>query len=453
MNPTKLETTEQIIGRYDLQVAGIARGYKRTGEADAQLKQEALGLVKDADVVLYYFGLDELSESEGLDRVHMRIPKVQVELLEEMAKINPNIVGVMSAGASVEMPWEGACKAILHGYLNGQAGAGGMLDILTGKVNPSGKLNETYPLKYGDTPARRNFPSKERNSEYREGIFVGYRYYDTAGVRVRYPFGYGLSYTTFVYSDLRVNDGGVTFKVTNTGNRAGAEVAQLYVGMKGGKVFRPAKELKGFAKVFLKAGESEDVTISFDDKTFRYWNVKTDAWETEGGAYQVMVGANVADIRLETEVAVAGTVAECPYDEVKLPSYYKGTVQDVPDEEFAKLLGGPVPNGHWGGELGVNDAICQMNHARSGLARLIYKILTNMKEKSEAKGKPDLNILFIYNMPFRGIAKMTGGAVSMDMVRGMVLVVNGHFFKGLGKIISGYFANSKANKAYEAKLK
>ncbi len=453
VNPTKLETTEQIIGRYDLQVAGIARGYKRTGEADAQLKQEALGLVKDADVVLYYFGLDELSESEGLDRVHMRIPKVQVELLEEMAKINPNIVGVMSAGASVEMPWEGACKAILHGYLNGQAGAGGMLDILTGKVNPSGKLNETYPLKYGDTPARRNFPSKERNSEYREGIFVGYRYYDTAGVRVRYPFGYGLSYTTFVYSDLRVNDGGVTFKVTNTGNRAGAEVAQLYVGMKGGKVFRPAKELKGFAKVFLKAGESEDVTISFDDKTFRYWNVKTDAWETEGGAYQVMVGANVADIRLETEVAVAGTVAECPYDEVKLPSYYKGTVQDVPDEEFAKLLGGPVPNGHWGGELGVNDAICQMNHARSGLARLIYKILTNMKEKSEAKGKPDLNILFIYNMPFRGIAKMTGGAVSMDMVRGMVLVVNGHFFKGLGKIISGYFANSKANKAYEAKLK
>ena len=262
-----------------------------------------------------------------------------------------------------------------------------------------------------------------------------------------------MSYTTFVYSDLRVNDGGVTFKVTNTGNRAGAEVAQLYVGMKGGKVFRPAKELKGFAKVFLKAGESEDVTISFDDKTFRYWNVKTDAWETEGGAYQVMVGANVADIRLETEVAVAGTVAECPYDEVKLPSYYKGTVQDVPDEEFAKLLGGPVPNGHWGGELGVNDAICQMNHARSGLARLIYKILTNMKEKSEAKGKPDLNILFIYNMPFRGIAKMTGGAVSMDMVRGMVLVVNGHFFKGLGKIISGYFANSKANKAYEAKLK
>lgn len=452
VNPTRLETTQQVIGEYDLQVAGIGLGYKRTGEADDGLKQEALALAGKADVVLYYFGLDELSESEGLDRVHMRIPKVQVELLEEMAKVNPNIVGVMSAGASVEMPWEGACKAILHGYLNGQAGAGAMLDILTGKVNPSGKLNETYPVKYEDTPAYHNFPSKERNSEYREGIFVGYRYYDTAGVKVQYPFGYGLSYTTFAYSDLRVDDEGVTFKVTNTGKCDGAEIAQLYVGMKGGKVFRPAKELKGFAKVFLKAGESEDVTISFDDKTFRYWNVKTNAWEIEGGTYQVMVGANVADIRLEAEVAITGTGAEIPYDQAKLPSYYGGNVQNVQAAEFTELLGTPIPDGSWKGELGVNDAICQLNHAKSGLARLIYRILTNMKEKSEAKGKPDLNILFIYNMPFRGIAKMTGGAVSMDMVRGMVLVVNGHFFKGLGKIISGYFANSKANKAYEAKL-
>lgn len=452
VNPTRLETTQQVIGEYDLQVAGIGLGYKRTGEADDGLKREALALAGEADVVLYYFGLDELSESEGLDRVHMRIPKVQVELLEEMAKVNPNIVGVMSAGASVEMPWEGACKAILHGYLNGQAGAGAMLDILTGKVNPSGKLNETYPVKYEDTPAYHNFPSKERNSEYREGIFVGYRYYDTAGVKVQYPFGYGLSYTTFDYSDLRVNDEGVTFKVTNSGKCDGAEVAQLYVGMKGGKVFRPAKELKGFAKVFLKAGESRDVTIFFDDKTFRYWNIKTNAWEIEGGAYQVMVGANVADVRLEAEVAITGTEAEIPYDQAKLPSYYGGNVQNVQAAEFTELLGTPIPDGSWKGELGVNDAICQLNHAKSGLARLIYKILTNMKEKSEAKGKPDLNILFIYNMPFRGIAKMTGGAVSMDMVRGMVLVVNGHFFKGLGKIISGYFANSKANKAYEAKL-
>lgn len=452
VNPTRLETTQQVIGEYDLQVAGIGLGYKRTGEADDGLKREALALAGEADVVLYYFGLDELSESEGLDRVHMRIPKVQVELLEEMAKVNPNIIGVMSAGASVEMPWEGACKAILHGYLNGQAGAGAMLDILTGKVNPSGKLNETYPVKYEDTPAYHNFPSKERNSEYREGIFVGYRYYDTAGVKVQYPFGYGLSYTTFDYSDLRVNDEGVTFKVTNSGKCDGAEVAQLYVGMKGGKVFRPAKELKGFAKVFLKAGESRDVTIFFDDKTFRYWNIKTNAWEIEGGAYQVMVGTNVADVRLEAEVAITGTEAEIPYDQAKLPSYYGGNVQNVQAAEFTELLGTPIPDGSWTGELGVNDAICQLNHAKSGLARLIYKILTNMKEKSEAKGKPDLNILFIYNMPFRGIAKMTGGVVSMDMVRGMVLVVNGHFFKGLGKIISGYFANSKANKAYEAKL-
>lgn len=452
VNPTKLETTERVIEGYGLHVVGISRGYKRTGEADEALKQEALSLVKDADVVLYYFGLDELSESEGLDRVHMRLPKNQIELLGEMAKVNPNIVGVMSAGASVEMPWEDNCKAILHGYLNGQAGAEAMLDILTGKVNPSGKLNETYPLKYEDTPAYKNYPSKERNSEYREGIYVGYRYYDTVNVKVQYPFGYGLSYTTFAYSDLKLDDKGVTFTITNTGTRDGAEIAQLYVGMKDSKVFRPAKELKGFVKVSLKAGESKEVSIAFDDKTFRYWNVKTNAWETEEGVYQVMIGANVSDIQLDAEVSVKGTQAEMPYEPAEMPSYYSGKVQNVSDAEFTKLLGTPIPDGSWTSDLGINDAICQLCHAKSGLARLIYKVLTNMKEKSEAKGKPDLNILFIYNMPFRGIAKMTGGAVSMEMVRGMVLVVNGHFLKGMGKIISGFFANSKANKEYEAKL-
>lgn len=452
VNPTKLETTGQVIGDYDLQVVGISRGYKRTGEPDEAMKAEALTLAKEADVVLYYFGLDELSESEGLDRVHMHLSQVQVDLLCEMAKVNPNIVGVMSAGASVEMPWESACKAILHGYLNGQAGAGAMLDLLTGKVNPSGKLNETYPVKYEDTPAYYNFPSKERNAEYREGLYIGYRYYDTAGVKVQYPFGYGLSYTTFSYSDIKANEKGVTFTITNTGSRDGAEIAQLYVGKKDADIFRPAKELKGFAKVALKAGESREVTIAFDDKTFRYWNVRTNAWETEGGTYQIMIGANVEDIRLAAEVTVKGTAAENPYDAAKLSSYYSGKVQNVENAEFSELLGMPIPDGKWTSELGINDAICQMCHAKSGLARLIYRVLTNMKEKSEAKGKPDLNILFIYNMPFRGIAKMTGGAVSMEMVRGMALVVNGHFFKGVGKIISGFFANSKANKAYEAKL-
>lgn len=452
VNPTYLETIEKAIGNYDLQVVGINRGYKRTGESDEVLKKEALDIAGAADVVLYCFGLDELSESEGLDRTHMRIPQNQIDLLQAIVQVNPNVVGLLSAGASIEMPWHYCCKAILHGYLTGQAGASAMLNIITGKVNPSGRLSETYPIKYEDTPAFRNYPSTQRNAEHREGIYIGYRYYDTSGVRVQYPFGYGLSYTDFEYSNLKADETGVTFTLKNVGERDGAEVAQLYIGMKDGKVFRPAKELKGFSKVFLKAGESKEVRIPFDDKSFRYWNVLTNDWEVEEGTYQIMVGASVADIRLDCEIKTAGTGAEIPYRKEELPSYYSGIVQQVEDKEFEKLLGRPIPAGKWSGDLTVNDAICQMYYAKSGLARFIYNRLTSMKKKSEEKGKPDLNILFIYNMPFRGIAKMTNGMVSMEMAEGMVTVVNGHFFKGMGKIIGGFFRNMKANKAYEAKL-
>lgn len=283
-----------------------------------------------------------------------------------------------------------------------------------------------YPIKYEDTPAFRNYPGTQRNAEHREGIYIGYRYYDTSGVRVQYPFGYGLSYTDFEYSDLQADEAGVTFRLENAGERDGAEVAQLYIGMKDGKVFRPAKELKGFAKVFLKAGESKEVRIPFDDKTFRYWNVLTNAWEVEEGTYQIMVGASAANIRLECEIKTAGTSTEIPYKKEELPSYYSGIVQQVEDKEFETLLGRPIPAGKWVGDLNVNDAICQMYYAKSGLARFIYNRLTDMKKKSEEKGKPDLNILFIYNMPFRGIAKMTNGMVSMEMAEGMVTVVNGH---------------------------
>ncbi len=452
VNPTKVETMEKVIEDYPVNCVGCAAGYRRDGQEDEELKKAALDLAQRADVVLYCFGLDELSESEGLDRNHMRIPQNQIGLLEALVKVNPNIVGVLSAGSSIEMPWHYCCRSILHGYLGGQAGAGAMMDVITGKVNPSGRLNETYPIRHEDTPAFRNFPSTERNSEYRESLFIGYRYFDTSKVRVQYPFGYGLSYTEFTYSDLKVTEEGAEFTLSNTGKRDGAEVPQMYVAAPKGKIFRPEKELKGFARVFLKAGESKKVQIPFDDKTFRYWNTKTDRWEVEGGEYIICIGASVADIRMSQDVQVEGTTEETPYSPEKMPSYFSGIVQNVPDEEFEELLGHPIPSGKWAGELGINDAICQMYYAKSGLARLLYRILTNMKVKSEKKGKPDLNILFIYNMPFRGIAKMTGGAVSMEMARGMVDVVNGHFFRGMGQIIGGFFRNSKANKEYEKKL-
>ena len=452
VNPFNVESMDQLIDEYDLQVIGKAHGYTRNGEPDADLEKEALEAAAGADVVLYCFGLDEVSESEGKDREHMRLPQNQLRLLNELVKVNENIVGILSAGSSIEMSWQYDLKSILHSYLGGEAGAGAILDILTGKINPSGRLAETYPLRYEDTPAFQYYPASERTSEYREGPFMGYRYYDTSMVLFRYPFGYGLSYTEFAYSALEVDEKGVQLTVTNVGERDGAEVVQLYVGFPDSVVFRPQKELKGFQKVFLKAGESKRVHIPFDDKTFRYWNVKTGQWEIEEGEYLLMVGASVSDIRLSGKLWVAGTTKEIPYEKKKLPSYYSGRISNVGAEEFEVLLGHPVPDGKWKGELGINDAICQMYYAKSRLARLVYCILTDKIKKSEGKGKPDLNLLFIYNMPFRGIAKMTGGAASMEMARGIVDMVNGKWLSGTKRVIKGYFRNNKENKKYEKQL-
>lgn len=450
--PLNLETMEGAIKQHPLNVVGVAKGYLRNGKEDVNLESQAVELAKKADVVLYCFGLDELSETEGMDRSHMRLPKNQIKLLKALADVNPSIVGILSAGSAIEMPWQEYCNSILHGYLSGEAGPGAMLRIITGAVNPSGHLNETYPIKYEDTPSCQYFPGKERNSEYRESLYVGYRYYQTAKIPVQYPFGYGLSYTTFEYLELEVTKEGVRFQLKNTGSYDGKEVVQLYVGGPNQRVFRPNKELKGFAKVFLKAGESQQVFIAFDDKAFRYWNIATKQFEVEGGQYTISIGANVADVRLKGAIEVEGTTEIFPYDPETLKSYYSAKVCNVKTEEFEALLGHPVPDGSWSGSLGLNDALCQMYYAKSPLARLIYRILTGLKNKSEAKGKPNLNLLFIYNMPFRGIAKMTGGAVSMEMAEGMVLAVNGYFLKGMKKIIVGFFSNRKANHAYEKKL-
>ncbi len=453
VNPAlDVEQMDEMIGDYPLHCIGCVPGYRRTGETDEVMKKAALDLTREADLVIYCFGLNEINESEGMDRSHLRLPQNQIELLESLVKVNSNIVGVLSGGAAVEMPWQHCCRAILHGYLGGQAGAGAMLDVLTGRVNPSGRLAETYPIRLEDTPAFRYYPSTERNSEYRESLYVGYRYYDTARVRVQYPFGYGLSYTSFSYSELEVTAEGVSFTLENTGSRDGAEVAQLYVGCFDGQVFRPEKELKGYKKVFLKAGEKQRLSITFDDKTFRYWNVRTNSWEIEAGTYQILVGACVLDIRLSGSLTLAGSTDVLPYADSDLSSYRTGLIQDVKPEEYEVLLGYPIPSGRWDGELGMNDAVCQMYYAKSRLARFVYRVLTNKMTKNESLGTPDLNLLFQYNIPFRAIAKMTGGMVSMDMIQGLLIVVNGHFFQGMGRIIRGFFVNRRDNRRYEAVL-
>lgn len=446
VNPTRLDTTLDVMKDFPLQMAGFAAGYHRTGPADPALEREAVELAKKADVVLLYIGLDEISESEGLDRPNMKLPESQIRLLQMISDVNPHVAAVLSGGSAIEMPWIGQCEAVIHGYLSGQAGAAAMLNAITGKVNPSGKLNETYPLAYEDVPSAPYFPSKERNAEYREGLYVGYRYFETVGKPVRFPFGYGLSYTTFAYSDLRVNENEASFTLTNTGAMDGAEVAQLYVSAKCSGVYRPSKELKGFQKVFLRAGESKNVVIPLDDKAFRYFNEKTNRYEVEGGEYEILIGSSSADIKLTARIAVQGTEAPLPIETSRIPSYMSGNILQVSDQEFQALLGHDIPDGHWSGQLDINDAICQLYYAKRWVGRLVYKILTGLLDKSMAKGKPDLNIMFIYNMPFRGIGKMAGGMCSQYMVEGMVKAVNGHFFKGLGQIISGFFRQRKVMK-------
>lgn len=432
--------------------AGYAQGYRRNSGVDEALEREALALAEKSEVILYFFGLDEINEAEGQDRTHMRIPGNQVSLLRKLSELNIPIVGVLEGGSAIEMPWENCCQALVHAYLGGQAGASAILDVLTGKVNPGGKLNETYPLCYEDTPACEYFPAKKRNAEYREGIYVGYRYYDTVQAEVRYPFGHGLSYTQFAYSDLKISEEEVSFTLKNTGGCRGAEVAQVYVACSGNTVFHPAKELKGFARIELEDGESRHVVIPLDDKAFRYWNGRTNRWERGGGTYQILVGSSSRDIRLTGFVAVTGTEAPCPYERAKAECYFTGNIHQVSDTAFSELLGGPVPEDRWSEELTVNDALCQMEHARSGLARFAFRIIRRKKESSERAGKPDLNILFIYNIPFRAIAKMTQGMVSMKMAEGMVTAVNGHFWKGMRAVIGGFFENRKANKQFQKRL-
>ena len=357
------------------------------------------------------------------------------ELIDAITAVNTNVVVVLSAGSSIEMPWFDYVKGIVHGYLGGQAGASAMMNVLTGKVCPSGKLNETYPLHYEDTPAFHYYPSKERSSEYREALYVGYRYYTTVGKKVRFPFGYGLSYTTFAYSNFSVDKDGVTFTIKNTGDVEGTEIAQLYVGKQSETIFRPVRELKGFARVTLAPGEEKSVHIAFDDKTFRFYDTRTNTWEVESGNYQIMVGTDADTMVLVGSLDVAGTVAEGGYSKEILPEYFSGKIENVDDIEYRELYGREIPDGSWSGEIQMNDAVCQLYYGKGIFGKLFYGVLRILLKISEWQGKPNLNVLFNYNMPIRGYAKMTGGFVTMEMARALTEMANGHRIKGTAHLI------------------
>ena len=453
VNATREENLLDELTRTEgVNVAGYAQGYDRQGAKNQGLIDEAVALAGKADVVVAVVGLDERSESEGLDRSTMAIPQVQNDMVDALVATGKPVVIVLIAGSPVELPWYDGVSAILYIGLSGQAGASATANALTGKVNPSGHLAETWPIQYADAPNSGWYPAIGRDAIYREGPFVGYRYYTTAGVPVRFPFGYGLSYSSFSYADLKVDDNGVEFTVTNDSDVPGATVAQLYVRGPQGGVLRPDRELKGFAKVQLDAHESKTVRIEFDRYTFRHFDTESNAWHVESGEWTLMVGANVEDILLTATHEVKGDVDPKPADPA-LGSYLTGKVKEVTDDEMTALFGHWVVAPGKPVTFGANDPISSWVDSKGFVARTVAKVLTNREESVREKtGQPDLNTLFILNMPPRAMSKMTQGMIDSAMVQAIVKIANRHTFRGIGSFIAGFFRNQSANKRTEKEL-
>ena len=450
VNPTRMENLPDCLQSLGIAVAAVAPGFRRGKPANAKLTEEAQNAARQADAVILMLGLDELSESEGLDREHMELPQAQTALLEAVRSVNPHIILVLSGGAPFRMPPKDQYRAAVHGYLGGQAGALAMARVLTGEVNPSGRLAESWPEKLEDTPAFRYYPGREDVAQYREGLYVGYRYYQSAGVPVRYPFGYGLSYTQFAYSDLRADARQVTFTVTNTGKKAGTEVAQVYISCRTGRIYRPKLELKGFQKVYLQPGECREVTVRLDDKAFRYFNVNTGRFEVETANYDICVGASAEDIQLSTTVRIMGTDAALP--EQQLPSYFAANISEVSDEEYEQLLGRPLPKREQTGELTLYDTVSRFREAKSPLARFFCRCVERSIRRARKKGDPAPNTMFLYDIPIRGMAQMSGGLMTRQMARDLVYAVNGHILRGLGRFFRNFFRGRKQQKAFWNKL-
>ncbi|MCC3374466.1 glycoside hydrolase family 3 C-terminal domain-containing protein [Cohnella sp. REN36] len=326
VNPTKLENIrEELAG-----VAGPAvlisysQGYALANDdIDDNLFREAAEAARQADVAIVFAGLPERYESEGFDRTHLRIPDNQAKLIEAVAAVQGNVVVVLSNGAPVEMPWIGKTKAVLEAYLGGQALGGAIADLLFGVASPCGKLAETFPVRLEHNPSYLNFPGEGDRVEYREGIFVGYRYYDAKRIAPLFPFGHGLSYTSFEYRNLETDHSiiddtetvNATVRVKNVGNRAGKEIVQLYVRDAESSVIRPEKELKGFAKVELQPGEEKEIIFTLNKRSFAFYDVALKDWRVETGEFELLVGSSSADIRLSGTLAVRSkTNLERRYD-------------------------------------------------------------------------------------------------------------------------------------------
>lgn len=432
INAHKIYNAFKAVERYA--DVDYADGY-RIGhdEPEKKLIDEAVRLAKKADKVVIFAGLTDTQESEGFDRTSLRLPHSQNVLIEEVARVQKNTVVVLHNGSPVSMPWVNRVGAILEAYLGGEAGAEAETDLLFGAVNPSGKLAETFPIALSDTPCYDNYPGSMLTAEYRESIFVGYRYYDRMNMDVLFPFGHGLSYTSFEYSDAKLecleDRIRLSFTLKNTGKVDGAEVAQVYVKrLEDSMVFRPEKELKGFEKVFLKAGESKEVTVELSSEAFEFYNTADGCFCVEAGLYSILVGSSSRDIRLEVSIDLHGlgtAPQNTPYEKSSLRSYFDGDPALVEAEEFERLIGEPLPSGELepGHVFDIHSTLDQAGDTPFGKL-IVAAIKLALKGKTQL-GTSEMLIRGALEAPFHALPLFTEGRFDEEMAYAVVDLVNG----------------------------
>ena len=445
MNPSRLDNVyDEVVKLVGKEYISYASGYTAKGDhVEESLIQEALQVADSADVVVVCAGLTDLYEVEGLDRDHMNLPPAHDALIESLAEAHPRVVVVLSNGSPVEMPWLNKVQGLLEGYLGGQAGGGAIADLIYGDVNPSGKLAETFPIKLEDNPSYPYFPGGPTIVEYRESIYVGYRYYDTVNKEVLFPFGFGLSYTDFEYSDLHLDkkvfaEGetlNVSLNVKNTGNVPGKEVVQLYVRDIEHAVFRPYQELKGFAKVSLDPGEKAEVTIPLNHRSFAYYDTNLKSWNVEPGKFEVLVGSSSRDIRLSALVEVESKITSSPLPDVESLEPYHSFPKGNPirKEAFEALYGNPMPENRADlkGSYTINTPISDLGDSFIGrqLASRMKNQVNEMLEGDQDGPTAVLMNAMMTESPLR-ILMMFGG-FSRAMLEALVLILNGKIFRGL----------------------
>lgn len=427
INPTKLDNPYDELTKLGF-APTYAEGYKGL-EPDAALIADAAKTAKDADIALVFAGLPDEYESEGFDRTTLDMPKSHTDLIRAVAAANPNTVVVLQLGAPVITDWAADVKAVLVSYLGGQAGGGGVADILTGKVCPGGRLTESWPLALADNPSYNHFPGGAKSVEYRESIFVGYRYYDTVQKPIAWPFGYGLSYTAFTYSDIAVNGDEVSFTVKNTGDVAGAETAQVYAGLPASKIFRPKKWLVAFEKLRLAAGESKTVRIRLDKDAFQYYNTAANGWRVEGGKYAVSVGASAADIRLTAEMDVAGDGDESLLASQSGLCYNNLSGNSFSDADFIALYGRELPPSERvaGEPYTVNNTLGDIKDTPIGqkLLEMVQKQAGAMMDSNDPNTSAMIRAMMM-EMPLRGFGMLGGDQVPTGFAELIVDALNGN---------------------------